>query len=156
MNKKWIVLFIILCVSLLAVSSVSATNFVNRDFDGYFSMDVPDGSTFQKDINDTTEDGIRNIMAMYMNEKLVIIYIDSPFTSNESAEFFYQSFFEGMYPDATKCYETQEGNLTILEPTTINELNIPIVGTSQGNKILIVAGEDLDTCKQMAKSAQLG
>ncbi|MBE6509056.1 MAG: hypothetical protein E7Z77_06515 [Methanobrevibacter sp.] len=151
MNKKYLLLFI---VFILAMGSVSAANFDNHDFDGYFTMDVPNGATFQKDINETNEEGIKLIMASYMNNDLAVMYMESPTFSENSSAWFYQSFFEAGNPDLTKCYERQEGNLKILEPTTSNEASFPIVGVSRGDKIVVITGKDIDALKQMGNSVE--
>ena len=149
MNKKYLLLFI---VFILAMGSVSAANFDNHDFDGYFTMDVPSGATFQKDINETNEEGIKLIMASYMNNDLAVMYMESPTFSENSSAWFYQSFFESICPDLDKCYESQEGNLTILEPKKINDEHLPMVGVSSGNEIVIIMGKDLDLIKEMGES----
>ncbi len=151
MNKKYLLLFI---VFLLAIGSASAANFDNHDFDGYFTMDVPSGATFQKDINETNEEGIKLIVANYMSNDFAIMYMDSPLNTENSSAWFYQSFFEVGNPDLTKCYERQEGNLKILEPTTSNEASFPVVGVSSGNKMIIIMGNDTDVLEQMGKSVE--
>lgn len=152
MNNKWIILFIVFLVSLLAIGSVSAANFTNRDFDGYFSMKVPTGSTFEKESNITNESGFNIVDLAYMNDNLAIFYFDDPAYSENSSACFYQMMFETMNPDLAECYESQEGNLTILEPVAKNDMNFPLVGTSQGNKIIIVMGDDVNLIKQMGTS----
>ena len=152
MDKKLIILFVVFFTSILAIGSVSAVNLSNRDFDGYFSMDVPKGATFQKDINITDEDGIKNIYAEYTNDNIAIYYSDSPAFSENSSAWFFQTMFEVVNPDLSKCYESQEDNLRILEPTANNHLTFSIVGTSEGNKIIMVFGQDLNLIKQMGHS----
>ncbi len=151
MNKRYLLLFI---VFLLAIGSASAANFDNHDFDGYFTMDVPSGATFQKEINDTDEDGFHLVLASYMNDDLVITYMESPFNSENSSSWYYQTIFEGAFPELTKCYERQDGNLKILEPTTINETCVPLVGVSGGNEMVMIVGKDIDVLKQMGNSVE--
>ncbi|WP_407424057.1 DNA adenine methylase [Methanobrevibacter sp.] len=117
MNKKWIIL-ILLCVSFFAIGSVGAANLENYDFDGYFTMNVPGDVSFEKEINDTSENGFDMVNAAYMSENIVIFYMDSPTLSDNSSVFIYQRMFEQLNPGSDKCYESQEGNLTILESTS--------------------------------------
>lgn len=154
MDKKWILVLSVLFVSLLAIGSVNAANLVDRDFDGFFSMEVPKGTTFQKDINNTSENNLTNVFAGYTNENMGIIYSDSFVFSENSSRFSYQGMFEAMNPDSTKCYESQDGDLTILEPTVTGDLNIPLVCKSSGNKMIIIFGKDLDTLKKMGHSVK--
>lgn len=151
MDKKWIMLFIIFLVSILAIGSVSAVNFSNRDFDGYFSMNVPKDVKLQKNVT-INESGINEVSASYGNENLAIFYMDSFMFSESSSKYFYQTFFESINMGLTECYETQDGNLTILEPKTHNNLELSLVGTCSGNKTIILLGDDVNLLKQMGNS----
>ena len=151
MNKKIILFAGILFVSLLAINSVSAAQYVTHDFDGYFTMQVPDDVTFQKDVN--TAVGENNFIT-YQNENIVIMYCDSFFVSENSSTYFIQTIFEELNPDLSTCHESQEDGLLILEPTTNNDLNFITVGKCSGNKVLIIVGDDLELIKGMAKSAK--
>ncbi len=152
MDRKLIILFIVFFVSVLAMGSVSASDLSNRDFGGYFSMDVPKDIKFQEEINVTNESGIKNVFLAELNDKISVFYMDSQMFGEDSSAWYYQTMFEGMNPDLTRCYESREGNLTILEPEVHNNKNFPLVGTNQGNKIIVVVGEDLDLIKEIGHS----
>ena len=160
--KDWRYVFII-GVVLSALSGIIIIIFyhdslvrslVNKDFDDHFTMKVPKGMHFQKDVNETTEDGIPNQQISYLSDSgnIGIIYSDSPVFSENSTAFFSQKMFQGMYPDLSKCYESHEGNLTILEPVTTNEQYYPIVILSKGNEHVVIIGDNLSTIKKMGHS----
>ncbi len=153
MNKKGILL-IVLCISLFTISGVSAVNWDNQDFDGYFSMKVPNGVTFEKDINSSVESGINQINAFYMSDNILVEYMDSPLFSEDSAIFIYQSFFESINPESMGCYESQEDNITILEPLTNDGSEFPVVGMCNGNKLIIISGDDVQIIKEMVRSVE--
>lgn len=156
MNRKWIFLLVVLCVSFFTIASVSATDFTNHDFHGYFSMKVPADVSFEEDFNESSEDGINQIFATYMSENVVIMYTDSIVYSDNSSVFFYQTFFESINPESVGCYESQEGNLTILEATTNDGSEASLVGLCNGNKMIVVVGDDVEVIKTMARSAEFG
>ena len=152
MDSKWICLFIIFLAAILAMGSVEATELENHNFKDYFSMEIPKDVTFEKQEDSSHENGINMVMLSYMSENLVIIYMDSTFVSENSSEFFVQSIFESNYPDLDECYETQDGNLTILKPKTIDDTHMPIVGSCSGTKLVMIFGKDLDLIKEMGES----
>ena len=152
MNKKFIGLFIIFLVAILAIGSVGAANLKTNDFDGYFSMKIPKDVNFQKQSDSINDNGFNMDMLLYASEELVIIYMDAPMLSENSSAFLYQGMFESMYPDLDECYESQEGNLTILEPKTIDDMHMPIVGSSSGSQLVIIIGKDLDLITEMGES----
>lgn len=152
MDKKWICLFIIFLAAILAVGSVNAADLENHDFKGYFSMKIPKNVHFDKQDDSTHEGGIDTIILTYVSDDLVIMYMDTPIYTENSSVFFYQTFFESICPDLDKCYESQEGNLTILEPKKINDEHLPMVGTSSGSEMVIITGKDLDLIKEMGES----
>ena len=152
MNKKFIGLFVIFLVAILAMGSVGAANLKTNDFDGYFSMKIPKDVNFQKQSDSINESGFNMDMLTYASEELAIIYMDAPVLSENSSTFLYQNMFESMYPDLDECYESQEGNLTILEPKTIDEAHMPIVGSSSGSQLVMIVGKDLDLITEMGES----
>lgn len=152
MNKKFIGLFVIFLVAILAMGSVGAANLKTNDFDGYFSMKIPKDVNFQKQSDSINESGFNMDMLTYASEELAIIYMDAPVLSENSSVFLYQTMFESMYPDLDECYESQEGNLTILEPKTIDEAHMPIVGSSSGSQLVMIVGKDLDLITEMGES----
>lgn len=154
MNKKFIGLFIIFLVAILAMGSVGAANLENHNFDGYFWMKVPKDSSFEKQNNTTSENGLKQISLSYSNNDLFIGYQESPVLSENSSVGLYQSTFEVMCPDLEECYETQEGNLLILEPKTIDEMHAPLVCITSGNKMVILSGMDVDLLKEMGHTIE--
>lgn len=152
MNKRVICLFAIFSIVVLTVGGVSAVDLDNRNFDNYFSMKVPKNVDFQKESNSTNEDGFKMDMLIYSSENLGIFYFDSPLTSENSSYTFYQQMFQGANPDLTQCYESQEDNLRILEPTVKDKTHASMVGTSSGNKFIILFGNDVNLLKEMGHS----
>ena len=151
MNKRFIGIFVIFFVAVLAMGSVSAAN---HDFDGYFSMDIPKGTTFEKEDMSTNEGGVKMIDVVYMNDDLMVEYSDNPAFSNESSVYVYQTTFELVNYDLTQCYETQDGNVTLLKPKVVDDEHFPMAFVGDGNKIVMVAGKDSDSIKKMAKSVE--
>ena len=152
MDKKWICLFIIFLAAVLAMGSVDAVELKNHNFKDYFSMKIPKNAHFQKQNMSYHENGLNVVYLVYGNEDLGIAYMDMPFYSENSSEFFYQSMFESGMPDLDECYESQEGNLTILEPKKIDDTHFAMVGTSSGSESVIIMGKDMDLIKKMGKS----
>lgn len=152
MNKKLMGLFIIFFVAIFAVGCVSAANLENHNFNNYFSMKIPKDISFEKENDSSHENGFDMDYLTYASDELVIMYFNTPIYTENSSQAFYQMMFESIYPDLSECYESQEGNLTIIEPKNIDEMHIPIVGSSSGTEIVIIAGQDLKLIKQMGKS----
>ena len=146
MNKRLIGVSIIFLIAVLAMGSASA---VSHDFDGQFSMNIPKGTTFQKEDMSNGEEGI-NIL--YMNDELMVEYFDSVSFSEESSKYFYQTTFEMANSDLDQCYETQEGNVTLLQPVTSDGQHFPMAFVESGHKMVIVIGEDASSIKKMAES----
>lgn len=80
---------------------------------------------------------------------IVFMYADSPMISEGSEDYWFQLLFQSVYPDATKCYESREGNLKILEQISNDGTQFPFVGIHEGNKTVIIIGEDVDLLKEM-------
>ena len=153
MNKKVIMVLILFFVAVLAMGSVSAANMVNKNFDG-FSMDVPKNVDFKKETNSSANEDFQIDSVMYASEDLAIIYFDSPAFSENSSAFFSQLMFESLNVDLDKCYETQEGNMTILEPTQSDDNHFPVVSVHEGNRMVVISGVDLKLVKEMGKSVE--
>lgn len=154
MNNKFIGIFVIFFVAIFAMSSVNATDLTHHNFDKYFSMDVPKGVDFEKEDFSIHENGLDVVEVYYYSEEVEIGYYDSPMYSNETAAYFYQYMFKLVNPDSTKCYESQEGNLRIIEPTTKNGDEFPIVGLNEDGRFIILDGYDVDLLKEMAYTAE--
>ncbi|WP_405315348.1 hypothetical protein [Methanobrevibacter sp.] len=152
MDRKWICLFIIFFVAVLAMGSVDAVELKDHNFKDYFSMKIPKNGHFQKQDNSYHENGLDIVYLVYGNDDLAIAYMDMPFYSENSSKFSYQAMFESAMPDLDECYESQEGNLTILEPKKIDDTHLAMVGTSSGSEYVIIMGKDLDLIKKMGKS----
>ena len=150
MNKRVISVFVVFFVVILAISSVNAVDLTHYNFDNHFSMKIPKGTTFelQEDSNQDIVDGM--VFLSYVSEdNLVVMYADGPIISEGSADYWFQSMFQSMNPDATKCYESREGNLKILEPISNDGTQFPFVGINEGNKTVMIIGEDVDLLKEM-------
>lgn len=153
MNKNVILLFAIFLVTVLAMGTVSAVNLENHDFDGYFSMDVPKDITFEKEDASIDENDFEASMITYMSNNLAIMYTDT-LVSENSSYYLYQEAFQSANPDLTKCYESQEDNLRILEPTSSDDFHFALVGTSSGNKIVMIMGNDVNLLKEIGHSIE--
>ena len=154
MNKKFIGLFIIFFVAILAMGSVGAAKLENHNFDDNFWMKVPKDTTFQKQNDSINENGLNQISLSYINNDLLVLYMDSMGVSENSSKWFYQTMFESINMDLNECYETQEGDLIILEPKKIDEMHFPVVGVSSGNKNVMLMGNDVDLLKDMAHTIE--
>ena len=152
MNKKLIL--ILLCISFFAICSVGAADLENYDFDGYFTMKVPKDVSFEKEINATSEEGIDVVGATYMSENIMIAYMHNPFINENSSVSLYQTFVEQVNPESTQCYESQEGNMTIFESTAEDGSQIIVIGVTSGNKMILLAGEDMSLLKEMGHSVK--
>ena len=153
MNKKVIIL-ILLCTSFFAIGCVGAADLKNYDFDGYFTMNVPNDVSFEKQINDTSQDGYDIVNANYMSENIVIVYMNNPMLGDNSSVYLYQTMLEQGNPDVSQCYESQEGNLTIFESTAPDGSDLSLVGTCSGNKLVIIVGDDVGLIKEMGNSVK--
>jgi len=149
MNRKFLGLCIIFLVAVLTMGAVGATNLERHDFDGYFSMDVPEGAAFEKQNSSTYENGIKIDSISYMSDSMVIFYMATPLLSEYSSYSLYQTMFESVNSDLTQCYESQEDNLRILEPTANDTVHFALVGTSSGNKTVLLMGNDVALLKEM-------
>lgn len=152
MDRKWICLFIVFFAAVLVMGSVDAAELKDHNFKDYFSMKIPKNAHFQKQDDSFHENGLDMVSLIYSSDDLVISYQDAPMFGENSSEFFYQYMFESIMSDLDECYESQEGNLTILQPKKIDDMHIAMVGTSSGNETVIVMGKDLDLIKKMGKS----
>lgn len=150
--KRWIGLLIIGVILFSTIGNIAAVKLVNRDFDGDFTMKVPKGTHFQKDVNETDENGFYFKFVTYMSDNLFIIYSSAPMFSENSTAWFSQRMFQEMYPDLSKCYESHEGNLTILEPVKTDDQHYPMVYLTKGNEYIVIVGENTSTIKEMGHS----
>ena len=92
--------------------------------------------------------------ASYISDNLFIVYVNAPFFSENSTTWFTQKMFQSMYPDLSKCYESHEGNLTILESITNNDQYYPMVFLSKGNDYILIVGDNISTIKEMGHSVR--
>lgn len=153
MNKKFIGLFVIFFIAIMAMGSVNAVNLKNHNFDDYFSMKVPT-TDFEKEDGSFQVNGTDSISISYYNDEFYIGYTDVEMFSEDNSAFIFQFFYQIINPDSNKCYESQEGNLKVLEPTKNDGTQVPLVGFCEGNKFLIIAGEDVDLLKEMAHTVK--
>ena len=152
MNKKLIGIVAIFFVAILAMGTINAVDLSHHNFDNYFSMKVPKGVDFEKEDNSIYDDGFDAIQISYFADDFVLFYSDSIMYSEDNAAYFYQAMFQATHPDSVKCYESQDGDLRILEPTKNDEIQFSLVGLNEGNKFLVIAGEDVDLLKEMGRS----
>lgn len=146
--KRWIGLLVIGVILFSTIGNISAVNLVDRDFDG-FTMKVPKWTHFQKDVNETDENGFDFKSVTYMGDNLFIIYFSAPMLSENSTSWFSQGMFQEMYSDLSKCYESHECNLTILEPVKTDNQHYPMVYLTKGNEYIVIVGENTSTIKEM-------
>lgn len=153
MNNKVMCLFTIFLAVIITMGVASATDLESHDFDDYFSMDVPQGTTFQKE-DSSINDEFKMDSVGYMSDSLGVFYIDTQFFLEYTSYSLYQMMFENINVDLTKCYESQEGNLRILEPTTNDGVHFSLVGTSSGNKMVVLMGNDVSLLKEMGHTIE--
>ena len=115
-------------------------------------MKVPKNVDFHKEKNSTDENGFKMDMLMYISDNLIIMYFDTPIFSENTYYGLYQKIFQNANPDLTNCYESQEDNLRIMEPTVKDKTHASLVGTCSGNKFIILMGNDVNTLKSMGHS----
>ncbi len=140
----------------LCVSVVSAEQMKSKTFGNVFSMDVPKDSNFvEEPIEDGDDSDIPMVSKFYVDENLQIglFYFDSVMFNNDNAGLLYQSLFKSINPDLNKSYESQEDNVKIMEPVGGSE-NFAIVGYHDGNKTVIIMGNDVNTMKDMARTVE--
>ena len=134
------------------MGSVSAADLENHDFDGYFSMDVPKGADFRNDTISFSENGTDNVIVDYGGDKLEITYADAPLLFKNHSSDYYEVMFDLLYPGYVLNSTGSEGNLTVFEAFDDFGETFPVVGTANGNRMIIVIGDDLDLVKQMGAS----
>lgn len=156
MNKKYLsILIICLLGFILCVGAVSAKSMKTEHF-GDFKMDVPKDSNFVKqEIDEGSEDSDLPLsMDVYVDEKNLIAfyYIDSPIFAGENNAIIYQGIFSSLNPDINQSYESQEGDLRIIEPVPKSEMTLSMVGTTSGNETIMIFGQDISLLKEIGHS----
>ena len=148
MDRKWILFGLI----FLLLGSVSAADLESHDFDDYFSMDVPKGANFTNETISFAENGTDNVIVDYEGDKLEITYADAPLLFKNHSSDYYEVMFDLLYPGYVLNSTGSEGNLTVFEAFDDFGETFPVVGTANGNRMIIVIGDDLDLVKQMGAS----
>ena len=147
MNKKYfLIMFIVL---LVTIGSVSAVNMEKHNFDNYFTMDIPEGSSVetQDDSENESED---DIALSFISEDWLVIYYNSPALSGDSVTWLYQNTFNIVNEDLDGCIEYQDGDLRILRPENEDGNHLILVGTHSENETIMIMGTDFELVKEMA------
>ena len=148
MDRKWILLALV----FILIGSVSAADLENRDFDGYFSMDVPKGANFTNSSINITENATDDVIVTYMGDRLEITYMNAQFLfENQSSEYF-EVVFELLYPGFEIYHSSSDENMTLFEAVDEDWVAYPVVGIADGNRMVFVIGEDLNLVKEMGAS----
>ena len=147
MNKKYfLIMFIVL---LVTIGSVSAVNMEKHNFDNYFTMDIPEGSSVetQDDSGNESED---DIALSFISEDWLVIYYNSAMFSGDSVSWLYQNTFNIVNEDLDGCIEYQDGDLRILRPENEDGNHLILVGTHSENETIMIMGTDFELVKEMA------
>ena len=156
-NRRLSILIIFLLIGVLCMSVVCAESMETQDFLN-FKIDTPKGSNFveQPVENGTEINGVPISQVAYADEsnQIVIYYINSPVLSGDGNSVFYQLFFESVNPELNQSYESQEGNLRVIEPVHKSEMSFSLVGLNSGNETLLLFGPDVTLLKDMANTAE--
>lgn len=145
MNKKLFYCLIILAIAVCGasiLSSVSAADLENHDFDGEFSMSVPIGIDFTK------TNGNDSVSYLDEIEPLMVIYYKNSNITEDTAE----DFYTGFTSTGDFVANGEDGKLKMFKSTNESS-NMPYcIGTHSNGKIVIIGGEDLNSLKEMAKT----
>ena len=159
MNSKYLSILIICSLGvILCMGAVCAKSMTSQNF-GDFRVDVPKNSDFVEqdlDVDESENSDIPLSGETYVDEKniLMLVYIDSPLFAGENNAAIYQLMFSTTNPDLNQSYESQEGNLRIIEPVKKSEMNFSMVGLTSGNKTMLIFGQDVDLLKEMGHSVK--
>lgn len=142
---------------MLCVGAVSAKSMKTEHF-GDFNMDVPKNSNFVKqELDEESQDSdIPLSMDVYVDEKNImgIYYIDTPLFAGENNAIIYQGIFSSLNPDINQSYESQEGNLRIIEPVPKSKMTFSMVAFTSGNETIMLFGQNVSLLKEMGHSVK--
>lgn len=150
MDRKWILLALV----FILIGSVSAADLENRDFDGYFSMDVPKGANFTNSSINITENATDDVIVTYMGDKLEITYLNAQFLFENQSSDYFDAIFELLYPGYDLYHRGSDENMTLFEAVDEDWATYPVVGISNGNRMIFIIGEDLNLVKEMGASVK--
>lgn len=152
MNKKYFA--IIFIVLLLTVGSVSAANLERHNFDNYFTMEIPEGTSVEEQDDSFNEDGINHIMLSFIAQDWLVFYFNTPMLSGDSVTWVYQSLFSSANDDLDTCIEYQDGNFRILQPKNEDGNHVILIGTHSEDETIILMGTDFKLSKEMANTIE--
>ena len=158
MNNKYLSIIIICLLGImLCMGAVSAKSMKAKNFND-FTMDVPTDSNFvEQEIEDGSEDSDVLMSAeTYLDEKnlIILMYIDSPLFAGENNAAIYQGMFSSINPDVNQSYESQDGNLRVIEPVPKSDMTFPMVALTSGNETVMLFGQDVSLPKEMGHSVK--
>lgn len=150
MNRKILVLLIVL-IAAISIASVCAAELTKtNDFDGKFKMNISDNSTFEKVVDGTGQNAYLSAQSWSDNKTAIVCYYEKAISSVIS-----ELKSNSGFMDAPKT----EGNLTILEYSDYGQGSSEsyafhyFVGvTSPQNKTVFIASNDLELAKQYANT----
>lgn len=92
----------------------------------------------------------------YLDEKnlIILMYIDSPLFAGENNAAIYQGMFSSINPDVNQSYESQDGNLRVIEPVPKSDMTFPMVALTSGNETVMLFGQDVSLLKEMGHSVK--
>lgn len=157
MNKKIILILIFIITFSLCVSSVCAVDLYPKNFGKDFSIKVPKNANFVKDEGEMNEDEFMKMkMVQYSDEsnRLVLLYVDSSMISDESVNWWYSNMFDYMNPNLDEYLESQDGNTVFMRSEHSSEQYVSLMGIHEGNKTLMILGQNNDVIEAMGHSVK--
>lgn len=127
----------------MAMGFIAASEMVEHDFDGKFSADVPDGSNFELEEEDS--------IWMYSDKdnSLIILYYENDDLNEDNA----YAFYDGFCQDDEWKVEKTDKNLTFLEGKG-DFTGYSGVGVHTDGKLVIAICQDADEAKDIAESVK--
>ena len=150
MDRKWILLALV----FILMGSVSAVDLESRDFDGYFSMDVPKGMNFTNNSIDVSENGTDDVIVDYEGDRLEITYLNAQFLFENHSSDYFDVIFELLYPGYDLYPRFSDENMTVFEAVDKDWDTYPVAGVASENRMILIIGEDLNLVRQMGSSVK--
>ncbi len=151
MNNKYLLGLCLIFILMLSCGCASAMQ--QHNFGNDFSMNVPDGTNFEK-IESELYDDLPFEETDYMDEgsETIIGYVNDAMISEENVDCNYDVLFRMFNPDLNECLEYHQDNLKVLEPESKD--GFAVVGLHQDNKTVILIGHDVNQLIEMMGSVE--
>ena len=62
--------------------------------------------------------------------------------------------FSSINPDVNQSYESQDGNLRVIESVPKSDMTFPMVALTSGNETVMLFGQDVSLLKEMGHSVK--